>query len=191
VALGASQFIPGCPLSAVNQRKPHRIQTTAVSCEHGCRAAGDRALEAILAVHHARPHITLMRHFDCPEDVLHYMAEVLLQDHGAVIPKESVDFDALFEGDGPKQSRDHIGKLLLICKRYGWVEYFAMGKPPESVLTELGLARLAELKEEAKIGRVERWLRNESAIRGLTWGAVVHLINFSIAVTALLIALFA
>ncbi len=119
------------------------------------------------------------------------MADVLLQEHDAAIPGEPVDFDALFRGDDPGPSRDHIDKLLHVCERRGWVKYFTMGKPPDSMLTESGLARLVELEEEAKIGRVERWLRNESAIRGLTWGAVVHLFNFTLALAALLIALFA
>ena len=64
-----------------------------------------------------------------------------------------------------------------------------MGDPPPSVLTPEGLEYLESLATETTRGRLERFLRRESAVRGVTWGVALQVMTLLIALAALIVAI--
>ncbi len=122
--------------------------------------------------------------------MLQFIADkVARQRAGVVVPDVAVDLRPLVIEAGDAAAQQRTKELIAACHDRGLIEYNTMGDPPPSMLTPEGVEYLESLATEATRGRFERFLRRESAVRGVTWGVALLVMTLLITLAALIVSI--
>jgi Mn-dependent DtxR family transcriptional regulator len=113
------------------------------------------------------------------DDVVRAIASVLRADRGEVVPHLRIEWTRVYD---LADNRDAVGMAVQNSESMKWVE---RGPGDSYTLTEAGLRRYRELEEESRWGRLERFFRRESKVRGLTWGVLLQVLTLLIALIGL------
>lgn len=119
------------------------------------------------------------------DDVVRLLADLLREQRGEVVSDFPLDQEAAY---ARTTDRKETARAINNAMSMGLVELSAGDKV---VLTPEGLDRFAEIDEAGRLGRLERLLRRESKVRGLTWGLVLQLATLGLAVVGALLSVLA
>ena len=119
------------------------------------------------------------------DDVVRTVADLVRERRGEAAPEARVEVQAILKRADDVEAAH---RAIANCVGHVWIKH---SKGNTVVLTQDGYARFKQLQGESQWGRVERFVRRESKVRGVTWGVVLQGLTLLVALAGVVLSLIA